>query len=64
VSAHERRDCFAHEHWSVEVDGHDALPQVEVEFVPGGTLEDRGVIDEDVDSSELVCDPITCDRDD
>lgn len=46
--AHEWQARFAHEHRPVEVDAHHALPEFEVEFVPGGGLEDGGVVDEDV----------------
>lgn len=38
--------------------GHDALPEGEVEFIPGGGLEDGGVVDQDVDPPELICDPL------
>jgi hypothetical protein len=41
----------------VEVDAHDALPEVEVEVVPGRGLEDGCVVDEDVERAEFVGDP-------
>jgi hypothetical protein len=52
---HERQERFAHEHRSVQVDAHHALPELEVEFVPGRVLEDAGVIDKYVEVSVLVC---------
>ena len=55
-SPHERQEGFAHEHWPVQVDVHETLPEVEVEIVPGRSLEDPGVVDQDVDVSEFVGD--------
>ncbi len=54
-AAHERQERLAHEHRPVEVDAHHALPEFEVEFVPGGGFEDGGVVGQDVDSPEVVC---------
>src|SRR6202043_3423014 len=45
-------------HRPVQVGGHDALPEVVVEIIPGRTLEGPGVVDQDVDVAQLIGDPV------
>jgi hypothetical protein len=58
LSAQHLQERPAHEHRSVEVDSHDSLPQLEVEVVPGRGLEDRRVVDKDVDPAKFVHDAV------